>query len=209
MAKSVLFFLFLFGLVSLSSESVSQSEMNAGRLEIEEISLNDPFLIDRISTLIDSVFLPVTSGVFKSGISPFWQGAGYIRLDIWNHRSEDIRTRYVVTAALDTIEEEHADSVYPSYFTYIRDRIVLVYCQTCIDGQLALGQPLDDPSKAMLRQRLEPFLVPPTKAMIPGKDGNPEEVDFRIQYYGLKPAFEILVDKSGNHQISQQVSHYL
>lgn len=188
---------------------MSQSEKKAGFSEIEEIHLIDTVLIGSISALIDSSFSSVANEVFTTDISPFKQGAGYIRLDIWNHRLENIRTRYVVTKSLNTIEEEAADSVYPLYFTYINDRIVLVYCQTCLDGEMTTVQSISEASKTALRDRLEPFLVPTTKAMIPGKDGNPEEVDFRIQYYGLKPAFEILVDNSGDHQISQQVSHYL
>ncbi len=183
--------------------------MEVGFSEIEEIHLKDTILIGSISALIDSAFTAENKAVFKSDISLFKQGAGYIRLDIWNHRLENIRARYVVTKSLDTIEEEAADSVYPLYFTYIKNRIVLVYCQTCLDHELTTIQPLSEASKTALRDRLEPFLVPPIKAMIPGKDGNPEEVDFRIQYYGLKPVFEILVDKSGNHKISQRVSHYL
>ncbi len=194
----------------LSSGTFAQSVVDNGLAEIKEISLRDTFLIESIATLVDTTFVPEKDVAYDHEKSPFEQGKGYVRLDIYNYSLDKVRTRYVVTATLNTIEEDTPDSIYPQAFSYIGGRIVLVYCRTCIDEQLATTSPLNEAAKADLRGRLEPFLVPTVKAMLPGKDGELEEADFRIHtYLRMNGDFEILVDPQGNHTVNTKVSHYL
>ncbi len=198
------------GLLLLSSGAFAQSAGESGLAEIKEISLRDTFLIQSIATVIDTTFVPEKNVAYDHERSPYEQGKGYVRLDIYNHRLDNLRTRYVLTAALETIEEDYPDSSYPQAFSYIDGRLVLVYCGTCIDELLATTTPLSESTKSALRERLEPFLVPTVKAMLPGKDGELEEANFRIHtYLRMNGDFEILVDVQGNHTVNTKVSHYL
>ncbi len=203
-------YLLFAGLLMLSYGAFAQSTGESGLAEIKQISLRDTFLIESIVTLVDTTFVPEKDVAYDHDKSPFEQGKGYVRLDIYNHQLENLSTRYVLTAVLNTIEEENPDSSYPQFFTYIDGRLVLVYCQTCIDEQLATRSSLSESTKSGLRERLEPFLVPTVKVMLPGKDGELEEADFRIQnYLRMNADFEILVDPQGNHTVNTRVSHYL
>lgn len=210
LSKPVRFLLFCIALGFFSEKTFSQTQVGNCFSEIKEITLRDSFLVESIATLIDTAFLSEKNVAYDHEKSPYEQGKGYVRLNIYNHRLDNLRTRYVLTAALNTIEEEYPDSSYPQFFTYIDGRLVLVYCRTCIDEQLAMPSPLSESTKSALRERLEPFLVPTVKAMLPGKDGELEEADFRIQtYLRMNGDFEILVDPQGNHTVNTKVSHYL
>ncbi|GAB3221204.1 hypothetical protein GCM10027454_13390 [Algoriphagus aestuariicola] len=170
-------------------------------MDIKEVQLNDSVLVEAISALIDTTFVSVGEAPFDANISPFEQGKGYVELKVWNNQPGDILTKYQVTPTLNTVEADHSDSVYPQFFAYIKDRIILIYCMTCLN-ETQIGNTLSEESKVAFRERLEPFLVPTVKIKSPGKDGLLFDEDFRVQYYFIKPAFEILVHRSGEYVIN-------
>ena len=90
-------------------------------MEIKQVQLKDSVLIEAISALIDTTFVPLKNEPYDFDISPFEQGKGYIKLAIWSNQPGSVLTKYQVTATLNTVEKDHSDSLYPQFFTYIKD----------------------------------------------------------------------------------------
>ncbi|WP_162055292.1 hypothetical protein [Pontibacter pamirensis] len=191
--KQLLSFLILYLLVFSAFSQKKEA------VAIQYITIKDTFLVKEVEKLIQEevnreVDTTSTDKVFIENF--FKKGLGYIKIFVEGNLKGDTTARYYIDTSLMSIREDAADNVYPSFYTYIGSRLVLVYLPV-LESVAELN--FSEKSKKKLRKKVDVFLEKPQDMTVYNMDGSVafRDKNFRIDYFRFHSGKYIYVLKSG------------
>jgi len=117
--KNYLFYI-IAGVLALTQTAICQTKKEY--TDISYIKLTDTILIENINKEINEQLNTVDSGrLLKKGVM------GYIDVYVNEFPQKDTIIHYSILPSLYPINETAADSRYPEYYTYVNDRLVVIY----------------------------------------------------------------------------------
>jgi hypothetical protein len=168
---------FVFNILSVPSQD----------FEIHEIELTDTVLISTISEYIKE------TKTFDS----LFNHVGYVKVDIrglnnYNKEKEIFRIYYITDSSYP-LEKNDQDKSYPDYYTYIDEKLVLIYND--LNKEL-FQYTFSCKSKKKLRKLTEPFLGPKiTPKDLPKNKKERDFIkDFREQYVRFRHTELIIIE---------------
>lgn len=178
---------FVFNILSVPSQD----------FEIHEIELTDTVLISTISEYIKE------TKTFDS----LFNHVGYVKVDIrglnnYNKEKEIFRIYYITDSSYP-LEKNDQDKSYPDYYTYIDDKLVLIYND--LNKEL-FKYTFSSSSKKKLRKLMDPFLSPKiTPKYLPKNKKERDFIkDFREQYVRFRHT-ELIIIKGENPIVIKNV----
>jgi len=119
------------------------------QIDIQHILLKDTFLRKEVEKLIaEQVNSNDPQHSFKHGL-------GYITVNVSKHSKGDTLLEYYIAPNLYSIKEEDLNQIYPPFYTYIGNRIALIYLS---ELDFVAKVAYSEKSKRMLRKKIKPFL---------------------------------------------------
>lgn len=144
--------------------------------KIQYLVLKDKFLIKEIKKLIvDEINSNDSNQFFKKGL-------GYVRLNVYNYSHNDTLIKYYITPTMTSFKKDDNDDLYPLFYTYINERIVLIYLN--VVNEFSIFN-LSKKSKTRFRKKVEIFLPETKKMTFYDMEGKKTFTDknFRIDYF--------------------------
>lgn len=141
------YLLLILSTISLSTNAFCQ---NNKHVSIQYISLNDSVLVKEIKSTI---------GEETSSNDPehlFENGFGYINVYINSFINSDTIYSFYILPSFHYIKKNAHNNEYPCFYTYILNKLVLIYIKTLNDSIISLDYSLR--SKARLRKKISSFL---------------------------------------------------
>jgi hypothetical protein len=131
----------------------------------------------------------------------FKRGFGYITVDIRELSNSDTTLCYYISPSFYNIKEGDIDSKYPIFYTYVADRLVLIYFKIL---EYPTVQPVfSSRSKTKIRKKINHFLEKPTARVFYDSSGNEVFMDkkFRLDRFRFDSGKYIYVMKNGIHKV--------
>ncbi len=141
-------------------QNLYSQKLECNPVEIQEITLQDTFLVKQIGLFIDE----------ESRTDPSFLKKGYVILWISEkpYMDDKVEKTYGLNKQFYNHDNLNNDLSFPPFYTFVKGRMVLVDIKT-LDGTVCLKY--TKKSKVAFQKKLEPFLAERVKMKFPDKDG--------------------------------------
>jgi len=160
--------------------------------KISYLGLKDPILTENIKNLISR---EVNADTSKNNL--FRKGLGYIYLEIKQHVNSDTVRQYYISPQLLSIKEDAADELYPDFYSYINNRLVVIRLQG-LDGFTYRN--LNSKTKRDFRKLVDRYLEKTQKRTF--YDMNNKKVftdkNYRLEHFKFHAGIYIYIFNNGS-----------